>query len=38
VVVEKQQLKNVGRPEVHIPDTGFEEREETHDCKRKESN
>jgi hypothetical protein len=34
-VLEKEQLKNVGRPEVHVAYTEFEEREETHDCKRR---
>jgi hypothetical protein len=38
-VIEKEQLKNVGRPEVELPDTEFKEMKEKHDCKkRKESN
>jgi hypothetical protein len=30
-------LKNVGRPEVELPDTDFKERKEKHDCKKEKT-
>jgi hypothetical protein len=38
-VIGKEQLKNVGRPEIELPNTEFKELKEKHDCKkRKEMN